>query len=198
MTQVKLLAAAATLALSAAAFAETPVAAAEAVDNGSAAIEACAAFNKYAPATPIAAVQDGMGDWLIWLKDKDEDLWMCNANGAGNVYANVLIQGDLLSGDGAGLSAYEPAASGINAPGPAARAERLCAAIGSMSEPMTIVATVSDGMGDYLIWLKTGHESFYVCNASAEAELYVFEAVQYPLNESGSKPAVANPNERSA
>ena len=35
-----------------------------------------------------------MGDWLVWVEDKDGDLWMCNANAEGDVYANVFLEGD--------------------------------------------------------------------------------------------------------
>jgi hypothetical protein len=50
-------------------------------------------------------------------------------------------------------------------------------------EDLEIVATVDDAMGDYLVWLKNGEDSYWMCNASSDAKLYTFEAVQYPLDQ---------------
>ena len=47
------------------------------------AAEACQAINEYGPAEMVETVEDGLGDWLVWVKDKDGDLWMCNANADG-------------------------------------------------------------------------------------------------------------------
>ena len=113
------------------------------------------------------------------LLDKDDDLWLCNANEEGAVYANVLLEGDLLAGEGGELVVDQ---SGRIA-GPAERAERLCAAVGSYMEDLEIVATVDDAMGDYLVWLKNSNDAYWMCNASADAKLYTFEAVQYPVDE---------------
>ena len=58
-----------------------------------------------------ATVADGLGDWVVWLKDKDGDLWLCNASSAGAVYANTMMEGDLLAGDGAALIDVQPASN---------------------------------------------------------------------------------------
>ena len=65
-------------------------------------------------------------------------------------------------------------------------AAALCAAIGSYVEDMQVVATVEDGLGDYLVWLQNADEGFWMCNASSDAKLYDFEPVDMPLNGSGS------------
>jgi hypothetical protein len=143
------------------------------------AVAACLDFNGYKPAELVEAVEDGMGDWIVWVEDKDEDLWLCNANADGEVYANVLLNGDLLTGEGSELVAEE---SG-HRPGPAESAERLCAAVGDYMENLEIVATVDDALGDYLVWLKNGDDAYWMCNASADAKLYAFEAVEYPIEE---------------
>ena len=142
------------------------------------AVAACIAFNGYKPVTLDAAVEDGLGDWIVWVKDKDDDLWLCNANEDGEVYANVLLNGDLLSGDGASMIAED-----VSHAGPATKAEKLCAAVGGYMEDLEIVATVDDALGDYVVWLKNSNDAYWMCNASADAKLYSFEAVEYPLEE---------------
>jgi hypothetical protein len=170
------------VALAPAAFAATPINLGASVDK---AIEACSAANRYGPVEVAGTVADGMGDWLIWIKDKDSELWLCNASEQGAVYANIYMEGDLLRGSGAELIGFQTAANRnrTQGPAPATTAESLCSAIGGYIEDMTIVATVEDGMGDYLIWLKNANEQLWLCNASADAKLYSFEPVDLPLNE---------------
>jgi hypothetical protein len=149
------------------------------------AVNACTDINDYAPTEVVEAVEDGLGDWLVWVEDKDGDLWMCNASEAGAVYANVLMQGDLLAGDGADLIGYRQTGSRASGTwfGPAGTAEAVCASVGNMIDDIHVVATVDDGLGDYLVWLKNGNEDLWVCNASADAKLYSFEPVDMPLND---------------
>ena len=143
------------------------------------AVAACLDFNGYKPVELVDAAEDGMGDWIVWVRDKDEDLWLCNANADGEVYANVLLNGDLLGGEGSQLVSGED--HDARHPGPAESAERLCAAVGSYTEDLEIVATVDDSLGDYLIWLKNKDDAYWMCNASSDANLYTFEAVEYPI-----------------
>jgi hypothetical protein len=145
------------------------------------AIAACIDRNGYKPAKLSAAVEDGLSDYIVWVEDKDGDLWLCNANESGEIYANILLQGDLLGGEGAQLITYDqtPASS---AAGPAGRAEELCAAIGVHFGNLEIVATVDDALGDYLVWLKTAEGGYWMCNASADQKLYAFEWVEYPVD----------------
>lgn len=144
---------------------------------------ACTAMNQYGPVEVVKAVEDGLGDWVIWVKDKDGDLWMCNASSAGAVFTNVLMQGDLLKGDGPALIGFQPVANRSGSVNRAEVAEALCAAVGSYIEEMQVVVTVEDGMGDYLTWLKNGNDELWACNASGDAKLYDFEAVDIPLND---------------
>jgi len=145
------------------------------------AVAACLDFNEYKPANLVDAVEDGLGDWIVWVKDKDEDLWLCNANAKGDVYANVLLNGDLLDGDGASMLAQSTDGRQL---GPASSAEQLCAKVGDYMENLEIVATVDDALGDYVVWLKNGDDAYWMCNASSDAKLYSFESVQYPLEAS--------------
>jgi hypothetical protein len=145
------------------------------------AVAACLDFNQYKPANLDSAAEDGLGDWIVWVKDKDGDLWLCNANKDGDVYANVLLNGDMLDGEGSQLVSDEN--DGGRRPGPAESAERLCAAVGSTKEELEIVATVDDALGDYLVWLKNKDDAYWMCNASSDDKLYTFQAVQYPIEE---------------
>jgi hypothetical protein len=199
-------------------------------ENGSgqdAAVQACMDLNEYAPTELVDAVDDGLGDYLVWVKDRDGDLWMCNANADGAVYANVIMEGDLLEGDGMRMISndqpaeqeggggrgrpdfqhltnmddlaiqdrsrpdfgHEDGTSGGGSGGgsvdPAANAEAVCAAVGASVESMQIVATVEDGLGDYLVWLQNDDSELWMCNASTEAEVYAFEPVDYPINDMG-------------
>lgn len=146
------------------------------------AIAACIDRNEYKPAQLSEAVEDGLGDWIVWVEDKDGDLWLCNANEGGDVYANVFLEGDLLGGEGAQLIANRDGDEEEEV-GPASRAESLCAAVGAMVEDLTITVTVDDALGDYLVWLQNDAGAYWMCNASAEQELYAFEPVEYPIEE---------------
>ncbi len=157
-----------------------------AADSGMAtAAAACQSVNQHAPVEPVGTVADGLGDWLVWTKDKSGDLWLCNASSDGAVYANTMMEGDLLSGDGVALVSVQPASTSgrrfarVN---PAETAAALCTTVGSYIEDMHAVATVEDGLGDYLVWLQNADEEYWLCNASADAKLYDFEPVDMPLN----------------
>lgn len=164
---------------------QIPAAAAEITPDGKdKAAEACQAINEHGPVSLAATVEDGLGDWLVWVKDKDGDLWMCNANSHGAVFINVRMQGDLLDGAGADLIGLQNVADrSSGGSDPAQTAAALCAAIGSHIEDMQIAATVGDGLGDYVTWLKNANDELWVCNASGDAKLYDFEPVDLPLND---------------
>jgi hypothetical protein len=166
------------------AFAHGPASAAEPTPAGvEKAGEACTTLNEYGPVETVKTVEDGLGDYLIWVKDKDGDLWMCNANAEGAVFTNVLMEGDLLKGDGPAFLGVEPTSGGIRGYEPNVVAEALCASVGRYMEEMEVVVTVEDGMGDYLVWLKNAEEELWVCNASGDAKLYSFEPVDMPVND---------------
>lgn len=147
-----------------------------------AAAAVCAAVNEYGPAQAERSVQDGLGDWVVWVRDRDSDLWLCNASAEGNVYANTIIKGDRLQGRGEEAIALMPAAFTSHALPEAEKAERICAVAGRKVGVTDIIATVEDGLGDYVVWLKGSGETFWLCNASAKAQLYVFEPIRAPIH----------------
>lgn len=170
----------------AAAFAAAPSASAEpmtGITEEQAATAVCLSFNAYGPVQAVSTVSDGIGDWIVWVRDKDGDLWLCNASAEGNVYANTLIKGDLARGAGERVLALMPVAAQISPEREAIdRAERLCKAAGRKFDATTIVATVEDGLGDYVVWMQAGDNSYWLCNASADAQLYAFQRIHSPLN----------------
>lgn len=153
--------------------------------NQEAAAAACMDFNQYAPVTVVEMVDDGLGDTLVWLEDRDGDLWMCNADADGNVYFNVFMEGDLLEGEGLELVGWQEASfPGSDQADPGLAAERLCLAVLEefLEETSTSTTTVSDGLGDYLVWLSTDEGSLWACNASADNVLYAFEEIVGPID----------------
>jgi hypothetical protein len=169
---------------SAPSFAESKVG----ISASDAATSVCVTVNKYGPAQVVKTTEDGLGDWIVWVRDKDSDLWLCNASAEGNVYVNKLIHGDLLTGAGARSMALLPVSQTTSGSAPAQNAERLCAAAGRHVDASRIVATVADGVGDHVVWLQGGDHSYWLCNASADAKLFVFERVHSPLNTGAAGP----------
>jgi hypothetical protein len=191
VTKIGMMAATAFM-VSVGAFASTPSAATEPTTELSgrqAASEACLSFNQYGPGQVVQAAGDGLGDWIVWVRDKDNDLWLCNASSDGNVFANALVRGDLLNGRGGQAVALTPVTNARSIAAGAETAARLCAAAGRKVEATKVVATVEDGTGDYIVWLAASDQSYWLCNASADAKLYVFERVLSPLNTSPIDPA---------
>ncbi len=183
----------------------TPAAAAPGQSAGGEglAVEVCKGFNDYGPAELVAVVDDGMGDFLVWLEDVDGDLWACNASGAGDIYANALVIDDLLAGEGIEMVHLTGGSPSRN---PAKPAENLCIAMSE--EPVDLVATVEDGLGDYLVWMTADDGDTYImCNASTDGRLWAFEEVSYVLNdafvaepeidaieEAPARPVIASPS----
>jgi hypothetical protein len=172
-----------TVALASTSALATPVNLGASIENATA---ACMQANP-AAVEVAGTVEDGMGDLIVWLKDKEGGLWLCDASMQGAVFASVRMEGDLLQGTGAELIGIQQVSgrnsSRAGAGDPSVTAQTLCSTIGGMIEQMTIVATVADGMGDYLVWLKNANEQLWMCNASADAKLYTFAPVDLPINE---------------
>ena len=181
------------------------------------AVQACLDYNEYAPAQMVEAVEDGLGDYLVWVEDVDGDIWMCNANADGGIYANIMMEGDLLEGEGPQMIGFQPTGNrerpnfgggggndggtgGGNTGGadPVSQAESLCAAVGETIEEMQIIATVEDGLGDYLVWLQNGNDELWMCNASAGAELFAFEPVDYLINDAVNEEEYCTEDDRVA
>jgi hypothetical protein len=147
------------------------------------AVNACLQGNEFGPARLIQAVGDGFGDWLVWVKDREGDLWSCNADRDGHVYLNVVLAGDLLEGRGAEFLRSEPAPAAANAPAHHEGASRdLCVAVAGLTQAVTVLTTVPDGMGDNLVWLRLADGQLWMCNASADGKLFVFEPVGGPTH----------------
>jgi hypothetical protein len=77
--------------------------AAPATTGHEAAIKACSTVNPSQPVKVVNAVDDGsgIGFSLVWLNDKDGNLWLCDADANGNVYSYSIVTKDLLAGAGA-------------------------------------------------------------------------------------------------
>jgi hypothetical protein len=159
------------------------------ISAGDAATSVCLTVNEFAPAQVVKTVEDGLGDFIVWVRDKDGDLWLCNASAEGNVYVNKLIRGDLLAGAGKRAISIQPVAHTSSGAGAATdNATRLCEAAGRHVDARRVVATTEDGVGDRIVWLRGGDNSYWLCNASAEAKLFVFERVSSPINAGAAGP----------
>ncbi len=166
-----------------AALAMTPIAASasgpgtDGPDRG-AAIEGCVEFNENGPVRLVDVINDGLGDYLVWIEDKVGRLWACNASSYGDVYANVRIDGDIAGGKG-----IDPIhnVSDTGWVSPALNAERVCMLMTDGDTAMAI-ATAADGAGGYLIWLENATGDLTMCNASGKGEVFAFLGVDMPLN----------------
>ncbi len=95
-----------------------------------AAIKACSTVNPAQPVSVVNAVDDGsgIGFSLVWLNDKDGNLWMCDADSDGNVYVYSILTGDLLEGAGGETIGLQLTADGGLEGEPQAIAEKVCVA----------------------------------------------------------------------
>ncbi len=145
------------------------------------AANACLEHNEFGPARVVRAVADGFGDWLIWVEDREGDLWSCNADREGHVFVNVIIAGDLLEGRGGEFLPTRPLLTSENVAAAGETASRdLCVGVAGLTQAVTVLATVPDGMGDSLVWLRLADGQLWMCNASADGKLFVFEPVGTP------------------
>lgn len=170
--------------------AQPPAAAANAREV---AVNACLERNEFGPATAVEAVADGFGDWLVWVADRDDDLWGCNADSEGRVYMNVVIVGDLLEGGGSEF--LRPQASPASASDAAAgedAARDLCVGVAALTQAVSVVTSVPDGMGDSLVWLRLADGQLWMCDASADGRLFVFQPVGSPESIGGGRTVAAD------
>jgi hypothetical protein len=152
-----------------------------------AAVAACLAYSSYGPARVEASVPDGTGDWVVWVADRGDDLWLCDANAAGEIFTYLPMFGDLLEGAGSDFVALTPVGGN-----PALRAERLCAAVLPTAAGAAVIASFDDGLGDWLVWLGTPAGAYYLCNAANDGTLYAFAEIGGPIH-APATPAVAPP-----
>jgi hypothetical protein len=81
-------------------------------DLHASAVHACTIANASQPVDFVAEVDDGRGGSLVWLTDAEANLWLCNADADGQIFAYSKMTGDLLLGAGANLVGIEPVVNG--------------------------------------------------------------------------------------
>ncbi|MGH6735878.1 MAG: hypothetical protein ACRECX_07335 [Methyloceanibacter sp.] len=153
-----------------------------------AASKACAIAGG-APATPVAAVDDGRGGSLVWLSDVDANLWLCSADGQGHVYAYAMIFHDLL--EGAGTALVEPVyldddGKPIPSQDPLEMAELACKAYFS-GEGGKVVGRGEDGLNadwlpGYFVFIETKAGETFLCDATPNAQVWAFAKIGKPIN----------------
>lgn len=153
------------------------------------ALKACVAAHGHA-ATPITAVADGHGGSLVWLTDQEDNLWLCNADAEGNVYADTMIFDDLLAGAGASLVTpivLDRDGKPVSPlPDPLVTAELACRAYLD-DEGGEVVARGSDGLTanwlpGYFVFLETEAGETFLCDATPNAQVWAFARIGEPLN----------------
>jgi hypothetical protein len=158
-------------------------------DPHASAVKACTTANAYQPAVFAAAVDDGRGGSLVWLTDAEANLWLCNADEEGHVFAYSKMIGDLLEGAGAYLVDIDPVTStgeiGVPKHNPLKVAERACQAYLS-DGPGKVVGGGPDGLeGDwvpgYFVFIETG-EGLFLCDATGDAQVWAFAEIGDPLS----------------
>ena len=147
------------------------------------AVEACSAINPVQPVTLVNAVDDGSGIGfnLVWLNDKDGNLWMCDADANGNVYTYTLLAGDLLEGGGAELVGLQDVA--LDEEDPQAIAEQVCAAYPEGGGK--VAAVVADGLGldpGFIVFIEDSTGAYHLCNATGDAAVWAFEPIGEPID----------------
>jgi hypothetical protein len=156
----------------------------EAVAGHEAAIKACSTVNPSQPVSVLSAVDDGsgIGFSLVWLNDKDGNLWMCDADADGNVYVYSLLTGDLLEGAGGELIGLQLTADGGFDGEPQQIAEKVCVA--HTGEGGKVLAIAPDGLEidpGFVIFVQNAAGETYLCNATGDAMIWAFEPVGDPL-----------------
>lgn len=154
------------------------------------AIKACVAVNEYQPVNTLAAVEDGRGNSLVWLQDVDEDLWLCNADKQGDIFAYEVVDGDLLEGKGSALTEEESSSGERDSQ---ATAERVCQMMVA-APPAEILASREDGLaGDdwtsaFAVFVRDSDKNEFLCNATGDAEIFAFAEIGEPLDFSHEEP----------
>jgi hypothetical protein len=184
MRRYSLMMGAGVAALAAAALLLTPVSAKPVAANRDAAIKACSTVNPSQPVKVVNAVDDGsgIGFSLVWLNDKDGNLWMCDADDAGKVYSYSIVKGDLLDGGGPDMIGLQLASDGTYDGQPQDIAEKVCAAY--LTDGGKVLASASDGLETdpgFVVFVGDKEGKFYLCNATGDAAVWAFEPIGDPL-----------------
>jgi outer membrane protein assembly factor BamB len=149
-----------------------------------AAVKACTTANPMQPVTVVNAVNDGsgIGFSLVWLKDKEGNLWMCDADTDGNVYSYSLVGGDLLEGAGPEMIGLELAADGTYSDDPQKIAEKVCVAY--LEGGGKVLVSAPDGLEDdpgFVVFVADQNGNFHLCNATGDAMVWAFEPIGDPI-----------------
>jgi hypothetical protein len=152
--------------------------------NHDAAIKACSTVNPSQPVKVVNAVEDGsgLGFSLVWLNDKDGNLWMCDADDGGKVYSYAMVTGDLLDGDGPDMIGLQLASDGTFDGKPQDIAEKVCAAY--LTDGGKVLASASDGLETdpgFIVFVGDKAGKYYLCNATADAAVWAFAPIGDPL-----------------
>lgn len=154
---------------------------------------ACEAADDGRPHKTVAVVGDDRGASLVWLTDADTNLWLCSADAEGHVYALSMIFDDLLKGAGAKLLppvSVDRDGKPVPPADPLAVATNACQAyLGG--EGGTVLADGPDGLKSdwvpgYFVFLGTKAGETFLCDATANAQVWVFARIGKPLG--GSEP----------
>jgi hypothetical protein len=177
-------AALAVVALAALAFATAHAETKPVVTTHETAIKACSTVNPLQPVDVVNAVDDGsgVGFSLVWLNDKEGNLWMCDADSDGNVYSYSLVTQDLLDGSGPELIGFTEAS--FADADPQETAEKICAAY--LTDGGKVLASASDGFEQdpgFVIFVEANNDGgLYLCNATSDAMIWAFEPIGDPLS----------------
>jgi len=149
-----------------------------------AAVKACTTANPMQPVTVLNAVGDGsgIGFSLVWLEDKEGNLWMCDADADGNVYSYSLVTDDLLEGAGPEMIGLELAADGTSSDDPQTIAEKVCAAY--LEGGGKVLVSAPDGFEDdpgFIVFVEDQTGAFHICNATGDAMIWAFEPIGDPI-----------------
>jgi len=158
--------------------------AAPAQTDHEAAIKACSTVNPSQPVKVVNAVDDGsgIGFSLVWLNDKDGNLWLCDADADGNVYVYSILTGDLLAGAGGELIGLQLASDGTYEGEPQKIAEKVCAAY--LTDGGKVLASSPDGFESdpgFAIFVEDTKGGHFLCNATGDAMIWAFEPIGEPL-----------------
>ncbi|MGA9605075.1 MAG: hypothetical protein WBQ82_13270 [Methyloceanibacter sp.] len=176
-----------TASLAVLALASLGIAPAKAVSDGGAhevAIKACSTVNPSQPVSVVNAVDDGsgIGFSLVWLTDKDNNLWMCDADAEGKVYSYTIVAKDLLSGGGPELIGLQLASDGTYDGQPQDVAAKVCVAY--LKGDGEVVHIAPDGLDiapGFIVFVKDSSGHTYLCNATGDAGVWAFQAIGEPL-----------------
>jgi len=153
------------------------------------AVAACQAAADGVATETVTAIDDGRGGSLVWLTDADANLSLCRADAAGHVYAYGLIFDDLLRGAGAKLlpsTTVDRNGKPVLPADPQKIAQGACQAY--LEDPASVVSgSGPDGLKDdwlpgYFVFLETGAGETFLCNATPNAQVWVFAQIGEPLS----------------